>query len=296
MTAARLLCGKRCVVWLAAYPKSGSTWLRLLLANFVQLGRSVEAAPVAINEVRAALPSSSTANREHFDEFTGLPSADCTDAEAERLRPAVYRAHAERHAGAGTPFFYHTHDAYLATPAGEPLFPDDVSVGAVHLVRDPLDVAVSWAYYSGHENMAASVAMLGYARARLESADWPRLQQRLLDWSGHAESWRKAPFPLLTVRYEDMLANAAGELGRVARFLRLEGADDQARLQQAAAFSDFAGLRRAEQREGFKEKPAWARRFFRAGRTGDGRRRLSAEQVRSVVRAHGRTMATLGYR
>ena len=104
-------------------------WLHILLANFLRLGRSVEAAPVPINETRAALPSSRTASRAQFDEFTGLPS-DCTDAEAERLRPAVYRARAERHAGASTPFFYHTHDAYLATPAGEPLFPDDVCAKA----------------------------------------------------------------------------------------------------------------------------------------------------------------------
>ena len=26
-------------------------------------------------------------------------------------------------------------------------------------------------------------------------------RQRLLDWSGHVESWRSAPFPVLVVRY-----------------------------------------------------------------------------------------------
>lgn len=296
MTRARPLSGKRCVVWLAAYPKSGSTWLRALLANFLRLGCADAPAPIPINELRGALPGSSTASREHFDEFTGLASADCTDAEAERLRPAVYRARAEQHAGAGTPFFYVAHDAYAATPGGEPLFPNDISVAAVYIARNPLDVAVSWAYYAGHEDLAAGVAMLASPRAVLLGPDWPRLRQRLRDWSGHVESWREAPFPLLTVRYEDLLADAAAELGRVARFLRLQGGDDQARRQQAAAFSSFDRLRQAEQEAGFNETPAWAQRFFRAGKAGEGRRRLSATQVREVVRAHGRTMATLDYR
>lgn len=291
MIRARPLCGKRCVVWLAAYPKSGSTWMRALLANLC----SGKAAPIPINELRTALPGSSTASRQHFDEFTGLASADCTDAEAELLRPAVYRARAQRHAGAGTPFFYVAHDAYQTTACGEPLFPEDVSIAAVYIVRNPLDVAVSWAFYVGHEDVGAGVAMLRSERAALLGPDWPRLGQRLLDWSGHVASWRKAPFPLLTVRYEDLLADAAGELGRVARFLRLDGADDPARLQRAAEFSSFASLRQAERQTGFTDTPAQAQRFFRSGKAGDGRRRLSASQVREVIRAHSETMATLGY-
>ena len=39
-----------------------------------------ESEPIPINELRTALPGSSTASREHFDEFTGLASADCTAA------------------------------------------------------------------------------------------------------------------------------------------------------------------------------------------------------------------------
>ena len=319
MIQARPLRASRCVVWLAAYPKSGSTWMRTLLANLraePQPGceepsageregprlacepppRKKEPAPIPINALRTALPGSTTASREHFDEFTGLASADCTDAEAARLRPAVYRARAERHASTATPFFYVAHDAYQTTPSGEPLFPDDISLAAVYLARNPLDVAVSWAFYAGHEDLAAGVAMLGSARAGLLGPDWPRLGQRLLDWSGHVRSWRAAPFPVLTVRYEDLLADTAGELARVARFLRLDGADDPTRLRRAAAFSDFALLRAAEQREGFNETPTAAQRFFRSGKAGDGRRLLSAGQVREVLRVHGRTMATLGYR
>ena len=274
--------------------------MRALLANFCSAeepsaGEREGPSPIPINKLRTALPGSSAASREHFDEFTGLASADCTDAEVARLRPAVYRARAEQHAGAGTPFFYVAHDAYQTTPGGEPLFPDDISVAAVYIVRNPLDVAVSWAFYAGHEDLDTGVAMLGSRRAALRGPDWPRLKQRLLDWSGHVRSWCAAPFPMLTLRYEDLLADTAGEFARVARFLRLDGADNPTRLRRAAAFSDFALLREAEQREGFNETPEWAQRFFRSGKAGDGRRLLSTAQVREILCVHGRTMATLGY-
>lgn len=289
MTGARPLCGRRCVVWLAAYPKSGSTWLRALLANF--LAQPDE--PVPINELRAALPGATTGSREHFDEFAGLASADCTDDEVARLRPGVYRARAEQHAASGTPFFYVAHDAYLPTQSGEPLLPDDITVAAIYLVRNPLDIAVSWTYYAGYADLADGVGFVCNS-ARLLGPDWPRLGQRLLDWSGHVQSWRDVPFPVLTVRYEDMLADTAGELGRVARFLRLDGAADQARLRRAADFSSFASLRQRERQEGFREAPA-GRGFFRSGKAGDGRRLLSSAQVREIVHAHGRTMTSFGY-
>ena len=32
------------------------------------------------------------------------------------------------------------------------------------------------------------------------------LRELLFDWAGHVESWLDAPFPVLPVRYEDLLA------------------------------------------------------------------------------------------
>ena len=85
-------------------------------------------------------------------------------------------------------------------------------------------------------------------------------------------------------------------MGRVARFLRLEGASDAGRRRRAAALSGFDRLRQEEERAGFGERKAGnPHPFFRSGRAGGWRRHLSAAQVREVVRAHGETMAAFGY-
>ena len=64
-------------VWLASYPKSGNTWLRIFLANLL----CPDQAPVNINSLHlgAAIASS----RYRFDEVLGMPSALLTHAEID---------------------------------------------------------------------------------------------------------------------------------------------------------------------------------------------------------------------
>ena len=281
---------RRPFVWLASYLKSGNTWARLLLANF--LADSEQA--VHINRIDDALPGFHPCARDWFDRVTGLPSSDCTDDEVEPLRPAALRAHAAETAGGRQ--FCKVHDALHDTSAGEPLFPEDVSAGAVYLVRNPLDVAVSLAFHFGGEDFSEAVTRMNDRRFILGGGERdPQLRQRLLDWSGHVESWRSAPFPVLAVRYEDLLADTVGQLGRMTRFLGLDGAADGRRLRRAAAAAAFSRLREQEARDGFLERYQRCRRFFRSGRSGDWRRHLSAAQARRVTRRHGAVMRACGY-
>ena len=280
--------GRRPFVWLASYMKSGNTWTRLLLANFVADSEQA----VRINDLREALPSIYSYDRDWFDRAAGLSSSDFTDDEVEPLRPAALRARAAEAAGRR---FCKVHDALHDTAAGEPLLPEDVSAGAVYLVRNPLDVAVSWAFHAGEEDCSEAVTRMNDRRCVLGGGRSHHLRQRLLDWSGHVESWRAAPFPVLVVRYEDLLADTAGQLARMTRFLGLEGAADGRRLRRAAAAADFTRLQEQEARDGFHYRDPRCRRFFRSGRSGDWRRHLSAAQALRVTRRHGAVMRTCGY-
>lgn len=131
-----------------------------MLANFLT---DADAA-VSFGEVSARIGSGLYGWSE-FDDWTDVPSGCCTDAEADLLRPAVYRAHAAQPAPAGRALFCRIYDAFLGNGAAEPLFPDDVTVGASYLVRNPLDVAVSRVHYAGHGEVGQSVAMLNDPRA-----------------------------------------------------------------------------------------------------------------------------------
>ncbi len=284
--------GRQPFVWLASYLKSGNTWTRLLLANFLADSEQ----PVPINGIDTVLPGFYPHDRRWFDEVTGLSSSECTDDEVESLRPAALRAVAAD--AAGERQFCKVHDALHETAAGEPLFPADVTAGAIYLVRNPLDVAVSWAFHVGRANspgLAEIVARMNDPRSTVAGSCSPQLRQRLLDWSGHVESWRAAPFSVLLVRYEDLLADAAGQLARMVRFAGLDGAADRHRLRRAAEATAFPRLQEQETRHGFRESDPRCRRFFRAGRSGDWRRHLNAAQAQQITLRHGPAMLACGY-
>jgi hypothetical protein len=66
-------------------------------------------------------------------------------------------------------------------------------------------------------------------------------------------------------------------------------------LADAIERSSFGRLRAQEEKEGFRERPKAAERFFREGRAGQWKEVLTAQQVARVASDHGEQMARFGY-
>ena len=275
------------IYWIASYPKSGNTWFRAFLSNLRHDG----AEPVAINKLdRTPIASS----RELFDAAVGYESGELTHEEADRLRPAVYLHYAERASG---PLFCKVHDGYTFLDDGRPLFSPEATAGALYLIRNPLDVAVSFAHHSGHGKPQRSIARMANPDFALcgERDEQPnQLRQRLLTWSDHVRSWVDAPgIELCVVRYEDMKATPAETFAAAARFLGLT--DDPTAIERALSRSTFEELRRQEEEHGFREKGPQTERFFRRGEIGAWREALTDDDVARIVDAHRSVMRRFGY-
>ena len=271
------------VVWLASYPKSGNTWLRILLSNLLEDGD----APQDINDLR--LRNGIAADRWTFDDLTLLESRLLRDDEVERLCPAVHDAFAAECAAAA---FVKVHNAYVRLDDGMPLL-GRCGRAAVYLVRDPRDVAVSYAFHNDCD-LARAIADLNNPAHALEGKRHQQTRQRLLDWGGHAASWLdQSDLPVHLLRYEDLLADTAAAFGRVLDFLGVTA--DADRIVRAARHADFSELQRQERRGGFAERVGSAP-FFRRGQAGGWRECLTPAQVRAIEDAQGPAMDRLGYR
>ena len=272
------------LVWLASYPKSGNTWMRVLLTNYLK----PTVGPASIN---ALLSGARWFDRHEFEEWTGLQSSALTPDQMLRYRSLYAEALAEERPG---PTFVKAHDAYVRTDRGELLFPASATTGAIYIVRNPLDVAVSFAHHA-QEPIDSVIGWMGDPfRTSSMSGSFPVLPQPLLTWSGHVSSWLdQESFPVHRVRYEDMLADPDAEFGAVVRFTGLEY--DASGVTRAVRRSRFEVLRDQEARGGFRERMPLATSFFREGRAGSWRDTLSVKQVRAVVDAHAAAMARLGY-
>ncbi|MEM7602273.1 MAG: sulfotransferase domain-containing protein [Verrucomicrobiota bacterium] len=274
------------IVWLASFPKSGNTWFRIVLSSLL----SDPLSSIRLDGIGFPMPSA----RAIFDHVVGVDSSDLTFDEIDALRPRycedLFHENREEHC------FFKTHDAYTYLPDGQPLISERVTAGAIYLIRNPLDVAVSTRFHDGAndfdriiERMGDAEYALGQDRFRLRN----QLRQKLLGWSGHVRSWQRAEIPVHFMRFEDMKLDPVAQFGAAVEFSGIQ--KSRSEIEAAVEQSQFENLQAKEKEGGFKEKPSSAQTFFRQGKTGSWREHLSDEQATRVIEDHEMVMREFGY-
>ncbi len=274
------------IVWLASYPKSGNTWMRAFLTALL----NPEKEGLDINNM---VPSTIASSRQLFDEMSGVSASDLLPEEIDRLRPAIYRQNAME----SEELLYHKiHDAWIRLPGGESLVPADVTRAVIYIIRNPLDVAVSFAHHL-HTGIDKTIDIMNnpdYAFCDRRDRLANQLRQRLLTWSGHVKSWvDESGLRVWVMRYEDMSAQPEITFTKAVNFIGLE--HTSAEIKAALELCDFSKLQKQEEEKGFSEKNARSPSFFRKGTVGDWRNILSKDQVSRIVEAHGSMMERFGY-
>jgi len=271
------------IIWLASYPKSGNTWLRAFLHNLMRNAQE----PIEPNRLNELTLGDGLAR--FFEAHSGgRRTIDMPLAEIARLRPLVQRDLATRSSDS---IFVKTHN-WLGRDHDTPCIDMSLTAGALYVVRDPRDVAISLA---DHFGLGIDQAIAQMADPEARTANLPgRVPDVMSSWSNHVRSWTQRPERRLHVmRYEDMLARPQQAFTAVARFLGLPAPTE--RIERAIRFSSFQTLRALEERNGFVERSDHAERFFRRGRAGQWREALSAEQAERIGAAHAEQMARFGY-
>ena len=274
------------IVWIASYPRSGNTWVRAFLHALLQITANPTVSDIDIGDVGKWSVSERALSR--YTPLLGKPAASATPAEIAAVRPRVQANIATAAPGI---VFVKTHNAN-GRDFGVPLINTSASAGAIYLVRNPLDVVISYAAFSGAtiDKAIETMALRGWCiesttdTARVVTGSWT---ENVASWTDHPNA------AVLVLRYEDLVATPEKTFGRIARHLRMKPNPRQ--LRRAIEITSFDSLRAKEAASGFAEKPKTAETFFRAGRIGEWRERLAADQIAAVVASHGRMMERFGY-
>ncbi|MEN8721788.1 MAG: sulfotransferase domain-containing protein [Alphaproteobacteria bacterium] len=277
-------------VWIASFPKSGNTWFLNFLHAFLR-----HSTGLSDSEVSATYFTTIASDRKQFDNRLGVPSADLTSDEIDLLRPQLHRAVVKDLATDG-PLFAKAHDAYIKNSAGDYLIPPDVSRAAIYLVRNPLDVAVSFHFYSGTDNVGDLVDQMTEGDHIIGGNELPQLQQNLVNWSEHYLGWTtQTGIPTLIVRYEDLLDAPALWFGRSVEFLALDGAEDIDLINKAIEDSNFERMQKNEAI--YYPHGMWSKtgQFYRKGKAGDWRNHLTEAQASRIIETHRDVMTQLDY-
>ena len=257
------------VLWIASYPKSGNTWLRFLIANLI---------------------------------YGDVDSA----ATLQRLVPDIHELDTRALQVPATPVLMKTHFLYSAQLPLAAL-----TAGAIYILRDPADVMMSNYHYrqrslaGGKDDEPDFELYVDSFVAALGDPRWRQLGMG--SWVDNVRSWLgvRHPFPVLRIRYEDLLTDGH----KVAELLcRSRGlAADAGRVARAVAEASFQSMRRIEeadisaQRIGIFYKPYLQAsidaglRFMRSGRSGEAARRMSFSQWQKFNNAFGSLRQEFGY-
>ena len=260
------------MIWLCSYPKSGNTWARIMFV-LAQRGGDVD-----LNTLVSQLTDYSPweADRKWFDQVSGK---DWSQMNGVSILANRQKAQAAMEAAHGPDALVKSHNM-VATPQGVPLFPAGDTHRAVHVVRNPLDVAVSLKHHMGmkEEVIVRIMTNADMIARRTKTCVW----EKYGSWRTHTESWlNQAPYPTFHLRYEDLAEHKVNILGNALAHAGMElGAD---RVQGLLDGTAITNLQAAEDKVGFDEIQSALTNFFRAGKTGAWKQELSAEARTKIL-------------
>lgn len=269
----------RKVWWIASYPKSGNTLIRMFINAYVSRF------PLNIN---AQYQYACIDQQVHlYQAVAAKPLNECHPFEIVYLRPSMLQRYIQEIRPRDACF--KTHNAAIEVD-GIPLIPPRLTKEAVYLVRDPRDVAVS---YARHISKSVDDAITIMASDEHFGDRHPAIKDYILSWSTHVDSWlRIRAFPVHIIRFEDLIADRAAMFRKILPALGFRKIDEEG-FQFALEQTEFEALQRMEQEQGFRE--AKGDKFFHTGRAGQWQEVLTSEQVRRIETDHRQAMIRTGY-
>ena len=195
------------IVWLASYPKSGNTWVRIFISTLLY---SSEKTKVDINKQHLK----QFPNRSNFKNLTN------NFLNLDELSKNYISAQDIINLEKGIKF-YKTHSANWKNFDKNYYFTNyENSLGVIHIVRDPRNVITSILDYYNKENYQEALNFL-IDRGKVvggtkHESGVPTI---LLSWADHYNSWKVFKKNYLLVKYENLLIDPVNEFLKITDFL-----------------------------------------------------------------------------
>lgn len=261
--------------WLASYPKSGNTWVRLFINSYLS------GLPININTPYQYIVSD--VSLPLFQSVCCKPANTLSHIEQFYYRPAMLLN--ALHLSGTNELTLKTHHA-KAVVDSIPIIPAEISDHSIYLIRDPRDVAISYARHTGVSINESIKQMNNMDQAGDHENGLIHL---MLTWSKHVESWttKNKNVKITVFKYEDLCKDKFIEILKIFKFKVKEE-----RLDFALEQSSFKNLKKLEEEYGFRE--ARKSQFFKHG-CSVWKKILSQKQVDLINSQHKEVMKEYGY-
>ena len=257
------------LIWLASFPKSGNTWTRAFLGNYL----APNEAKLTINQLSSF--TTGDVRQDFWDAAWGGPYKGQSVETGLKLRAQVLRLIAQSKPQL---HFAKTHSR-IDRIDGHDLIAPEVTAAGIYIIRNPFDVALS---YARHISASVDQVIDKMADPEAVNATPTQIFEIIGRWDHHVHSWETAPgLPLFFMRYEDMVSNTERTFRALLNYLQIPVNDGK--LRRAIRNSSFKELQKQERKEGFGERPDQMQQFFVSGRSGNWQRELTPAQIDRIA-------------
>ena len=287
------------IFWISSYPKSGNTLVRAIIASlffskdgkfyFDQLKHTTQF------ESRNRLNLIKQINKEDFlnlDQLKVLSKYWLTLQKKEYMKIKK---------GFG---FVKSHSSYVAI-LNNWFTNSNNTAGYIYIVRDPRDVAISWAK---HANLTFDESInfmldfnscIEWAQANSELPEHIKPRTFLSSWDEHVGSWVNNDLlvPKLILKYEDLVYKKKEALNNIVNFFeknfQISFKLTKIKINNIIKTTDFKELRLQESQIGFEEAQSGV--FFRKGKKNQWKNILNVQQINKLENKFRDFMDKFGY-
>ena len=287
------------IIWLASYPKSGNTWVRIFLNSLFYTDDN----ETNINN----LSIGQFPNRKHFEGIT--ENIDDINEFSKNCINAQLRLNLLNETK-----FFKTHHAYWQN--GKYRFTDiQNSLGVIYIVRDPRNVITSLKNHFNFDSYNDALKFLlddrkviGIKSSNKEKITEIKNQKNEADiphiissWKNHFNSWKKIKKNYLLIKYEDLIDNPKLQIEVIVKYLQkfTNFEINDKKIQNIVKTTTFDNFKNLEKKGLFKEsnlnQSGERKTFFNQGPYSNWKKFLNEGIIRKIEEKFLDEMKELNY-
>ena len=274
------------IIWLASYPKSGNTWIRLFLNSLLYNDENLDINNIKIEQFPQKF---------HFDDLV----KDMSNLEEVSVNHIV----AQDKINLDNKIkFFKTHSANWK--AYNTSFTNlENTLAVIHIIRDPRNILTSILNHFSRENYEEALKFMNNPTQRIwnKNNEKEKFLTLISNWSNHYNSWKKFEKNNLTISYENLLSEPEKEFTKICDLLGkiTDLKFEKKQITKTIDECNFDKLQKIENEKGFMEavsdKNGKYIKFFNLGPNNNWRKILDPQIASKIEKIFEKEMEELGY-